>query len=577
MKKKRQGSIRNAIMIPVIALGIVSIVSNFVAILNIRNVNNNATVITDNYMASISDLNTIQTGVQNVHKMGLSHIIATDYDTKITMVENIKAEEEVLEQNLSAYEANITDESSSLYQDMCTNYEAFRAAVRSLVAYSANSDSVAAYACANGDVATYGNAIEQNIADLNAIISADTEAARGQLATVYQSSLTGNIVTIVLGVLVVILALYSVTRRVIKPVKAAEKELAEIITGIDNRNGDLTKRIQIISNDEIAALAGGINTFMEKLQHIFGIISSNSNRMDEVVGEVLESVRTSNDSASDLSALTEELSATMEEVASNASVINDRTNSVNSEVASIADKSGEINRYSKEMKERADQMENAARVNRETTGEKVNEILNVLNQAIEDSKSVDQVNTLTDEILSISGQTNLLALNASIEAARAGEAGKGFAVVAEEIGQLAGSTRETANRIQDINAVVTGAVHNLAEHANSLVTYMNDVILPEFENFVTAGGQYKDDATYIENVMDEFAVKTDQLKDVMGEIAGSIQTITSAIDEGVNGVTGAAQSTQVLVGDMDNISKRMDENHEIAGELKKEAAVFTKL
>ncbi len=577
MKKKRQGSIRNAIMIPVIALGLVSIVSNFVAIQNIRNVNNNATVITDNYMASISDLNTIQTGVQNVHKMGLSHIIATDYDTKITMVESIKAEEEVLEQNLSAYEANITDESSSLYQDMCTNYEAFRAAVRSLVAYSANSDSVAAYACANGDVATYGNAIEQNIADLNAIISADTEAARGQLAAVYQSSLMGNIVTIVLGVLVVIIALYSVTRRVIKPVKAAEKELAEIITGIDNRNGDLTKRIQIISNDEIAALAGGINTFMEKLQHIFGIISSNSNRMDEVVGEVLESVRTSNDSASDLSALTEELSATMEEVASNASVINDRTNSVNSEVASIADKSGEINRYSKEMKERADQMENAARVNRETTGEKVNEILNVLNQAIEDSKSVDQVNTLTDEILSISGQTNLLALNASIEAARAGEAGKGFAVVAEEIGQLAGSTRETANRIQDINAVVTGAVHNLAEHANSLVTYMNDVILPEFENFVTAGGQYKDDATYIENVMDEFAVKTDQLKDVMGEIAGSIQTITSAIDEGVNGVTGAAQSTQVLVGDMDNISKRMDENHEIAGELKKEAAVFTKL
>ena len=55
---------------------------------------------------------------------------------------------------------------------------------------------------------------------------------------------------------------------------------------------------------------------------------------------------------------------------------------------------------------------------------------------------------------------------------------RAFAVVAEEIGQLAGSTRETANRIQDINAVVTGAVHNLAEHANSLVTYMNDVILP---------------------------------------------------------------------------------------------------
>ena len=62
---------------------------------------------------------------------------------------------------------------------------------------------------------------------------------------------------------------------------------------------------------------------------------------------------------------------------------------------------------------------------------KVGNILDVLNKAIEDSKSVDQVNNLTNDILNISSQTNLLALNASIEAARAGEAGKGFAVVAE--------------------------------------------------------------------------------------------------------------------------------------------------
>ena len=229
------------------------------------------------------------------------------------------------------------------------------------------------------------------------------------------------------------------------------------------------------------------------------------------------------------------------------------------------------------MKARADEMEHAAKANRDSTSEKVNEILNVLNQAIEDSRSVDQVNTLTNEILSISSQTNLLALNASIEAARAGEAGRGFAVVAEEIGQLANSSRDTANRIQDINAVVTAAVHNLAENANNLVTYMNDSILPEFEEFVATGGQYKEDATYIESVMNEFAEKTDELKVVMDEIAGSINTITAAIDEGVNGVTGAAESTQVLVEDMDNISKRMDENFEIAGDLKKETSVFTRL
>lgn len=84
-----------------------------------------------------------------------------------------------------------------------------------------------------------------------------------------------------------------------------------------------------------------------------------------------------------------------------------------------------------------------ARSNMESTGTKVNEILEVLNRAIEDSNSVNQVNSLTDDILNIASQTNLLALNASIEATRAGDAGRGFAVVATEISQLAPPVRKS--------------------------------------------------------------------------------------------------------------------------------------
>ena len=229
------------------------------------------------------------------------------------------------------------------------------------------------------------------------------------------------------------------------------------------------------------------------------------------------------------------------------------------------------------MKEHANSMEAAARTNMESTGVKVNEILAVLNQAIEDSNSVNQVNNLTDDILNIASQTNLLALNASIEAARAGEAGRGFAVVATEISQLAAASQEAANRIQQINTVVTNAVHNLADNANGLVQYMNDSILPEFESFVEAGSEYKNKASYIENVMNEFETKTDSLKNTMVEIQTSINTIAHAIEEGANGVSNAADSTQVLVGDMENISSRMDENFEIATDLKKETAIFTKL
>ena len=144
----------------------------------------------------------------------------------------------------------------------------------------------------------------------------------------------------------------------------------------------------------------------------------------------------------------------------------------------IAHKSGEINEFSKEMKANADKMESDARNNMDKTNETIGIILEGLGKAIEDSHSVGQVTSLTNEILNISSQTNLLALNASIEAARAGEAGKGFAVVADEIRGLADSSRETANRIQQINSVVVAAVNNLSDNANELVGYIQNAILP---------------------------------------------------------------------------------------------------
>lgn len=577
MEKRKQGSIRTAIMLPVIILGLVSVLSNIMAVQNIRKVNANATVITEEYMVSVTKLSEIQNETSSIHQLALSHIIATDYNTKITIVESVKQTQDVLEQHLAEYEVYVDAESEAQYTSLLKNYENFERATRNVMAYSANSKDADAYACANGELATAVQGMSANMNALNEAIDAGINEARAQFTATYQSSLVVNSITIILSIATLLIVIYSVTKRVVRPVRATERELMAIIDSIDAKDGDLTKRISIVSNDEIAALAGGINSFMEKLQHIFGVIVSNSHKMEGVVDEVRGSVRTSNDSAADLSALTEELSATMVEVANNTAVINDRANEISQEVIAIADKSDDINGYSKEMKLRADEMERAAKTNSDFISEKVNEILNVLNQAIEDSHSVDQVNILTNEILSISSQTNLLALNASIEAARAGEAGRGFAVVAEEIGQLANSSRDTANRIQDINAVVTEAVHNLAENANNLVTYMNDSILPQFEEFVATGGQYKADATYIESAMNEFAEKTDELKSVMEEIAQSINTITSAIDEGVNGVTGAAESTQVLVGDMDNISKRMDENFAIAGELKNETSIFTRL
>lgn len=575
MQKKARISIKYIILIPVFVLGIVSIFSNIQAILNIKKVNTNATEITDIYMARISELEKIQRETQNLHQMALSHIIATDFNTMVTLVDEIRKEESTVKEYLDAYKQYVSSDDEAFYKQLLSDYEGMNYEIANLMAYSANTQNEAAYALANGAISDYSNSMQNEIDTMVANANVGSEQAKVQLSVTYHAAILRNTVTIIISIVSLLAALFCVFYLVIRKLSIANKELNSIIKGVEQGQGDLTRRVSILSNDEISDLGNGINTFMDKLQNIMKMIIQNSNEMEVVVNEVQESVKASNDSASDLSAVTEELAATMQEVGNSAGAINGNADSVRSEVDNIAEKSNSINNYSKEMKNNADQMESNARNNMKETGAKVKEILDVLNRAIEDSKSVDQVNSLTNDILSISSQTNLLALNASIEAARAGEAGKGFAVVAEEIRQLADSSRQTANRIQEINGVVTEAVHNLSGNANNLVEYLNESILPEFENFVNSGVQYRENATYIQSVMDEFTEKTDALKRATDEIANSISTITDAIEEGAKGVNGAAESTQLLVVDMEKISKRMDQNQKIAAALQKETDVFT--
>lgn len=577
MKKQGRFSTKMIILIPVFVIGIISIISSVLAVKNIRKVNENATQIANGYMVCIADLGSIQTETEKIHRLGLSHIVATDLDSMISLVDVIRAEQTVLDEYLSDFEQFIDDSDRENYEAILSNYEGLKYENANLMAYSANGNKEAAYALANGAISEYADKIDQNITAIQEVVNNNADTAKQQLTKVYKYSLTVSFVTIAVSMASLLFAVFSVLKMVIVPLSKTKNEINEIIDDIDRREGDLTRRVTIMENQEVAAVGSGINLFMGKLQDIFKTIIHNSKRMETVVNEVRESVMTSNSSVSDLSALTEELSATMQEMSDNAALINSNTESVAGEVNQIAERTTEINNYTKEMKGHADSMESAARSNMESTGTKVNEILEVLNRAIEDSNSVNQVNSLTDDILNIASQTNLLALNASIEAARAGDAGRGFAVVATEISQLAAASQEAANRIQQINSVVTQAVHNLADNANGLVQYMNESILPEFEEFVTAGSEYKNKATYIENVMNEFESKTDSLKNTMVEIQRSINTIAHAIEEGAKGVSNAADSTQVLVTDMENISNRMDENFEIATDLKKETAIFTKI
>lgn len=565
------------ILIPVFIVGFVSVISSGLSLKNLSKVNNAASQIVDTSMVGTEMLNDIEMETVNIHTLALSHIISTDLSSMIDIVSEVRNHEEKLKQLLDDYNPYVTLETKRNYRIICENYTSLVKECGNVMAYSAAGKNEEAYKTANGSIAKYTNNIEKAISSMREHVNSVTQEERKSLESTYRASVVTCTFTIAVSIIALLFVVFAVVTMVIKPLLRTQKEINGIIVNIDNKKGDLTQRVTPINNAEVDAVGKGINVFMTKLQAIFKAVVTNSARMERVVDDVRQSVQTSNSSVSDLSALTEELSATMQDISENASVINANTDNVAKEVELIAEKTDELTGYTKDMKAHAQSMESVARTNMESTDRKVSEILEVLQKAIEDSNSVKQVNSLTNDILNIASQTNLLALNASIEAARAGEAGRGFAVVASEISQLAAASQEAANNIQRINAVVTNSVNNLSDNANGLVSYINDSILPEFERFVESGVEYNDKASFIEGTMTDFKEKTDSLKQSMLEISSSINTISHAINEGVNGVVSAADSTQLIVEDMDNISHKMDENYEIADSLKKETSIFIKL
>ncbi len=193
---KHSMGIKFLILFPVLALGIVSILSNITAISNIRNVNGNASAIADGLLPDIQELTDIQQMAQEIHQKSLSHIIATDFDTMIQVVEQIKSQEAELDQRLAAYRTFVNEDNLATYNDLLVHYEELKHAIVHLVACSADSKTAQAYAWANDQVAESSEAMQTDMKLLMEDITLRAGEARMQLDVVYRQSLIGNTITI---------------------------------------------------------------------------------------------------------------------------------------------------------------------------------------------------------------------------------------------------------------------------------------------------------------------------------------------------------------------------------------------
>lgn len=570
-------SVRIYLVIQVLILGICSMVSLAMTGVSLRSVSNVSKNIAQKQINSVSCLDAVKSNVIEMQKEVMSYCLITQDSQRESVVKNITELKNDTESYLKKLNTMLqSDELEKQLDTLDANYRTYEKKVNE-IREIASTDAMTALEDANRTLGKYGTAVE-SMADQ--MIASNDKITKSQVRDFSAKSSRANLVittAFIMVIIIIIAVVLCIELIVIKPLKKIDKELGVIIDEINQDRGDLTKRININRKDEIGKVATNINVFIEKLQTIMQKITSNSKQLDETVGNVVGKVNTANGSACDISAVMEELSATMEEVAATVKNIDENTAVANTKVDKMTVETGNVVDYSNEMNERAIKLQETAQANKDETTKMVGSIIEELKNAMKESKKVEKISQLTSDILSISSQTNLLALNASIEAARAGEAGKGFAVVADEIRELAESSRNTANNIQEINEMVISAVEGLISSSNKIVDYVDETILPDYDDFVSSGKQYNDDSTHIKNIMDEFTGLSNDMQKTIKSMVDAINGITKAVEESADGVTSAAMSVDSLVADMNDVNKEMDINQNVSDKLRKETECFVKL
>ena len=302
--------------------------------------------------------------------------------------------------------------------------------------------------------------------------------------------------------------------------------------------------------DEIGDMATKIHDMRKKLRAMMENLQQTQQVLETNTGNLNQLMKQNSAYAEDNSAATQELAAGMEETSANAAHIVENVGIMRESSDNIQRLAEDGEKNSGQIQERAGEMERISTESRHKTDQMYAVMKQKTDAAVEQAKSVQKINALTDNIKQISSQTNLLALNANIEAARAGEAGRGFAVVASEIGDLATQTLDTVSTIDEIVGEVNSSVSNMTECLTTIMEFLEQTVLGDYEHFAQVGEQYHADADTFQQIMQQTKEAVDALEQHIGEISSTVSEINSMVEQSTDGISGIAEksgSTQNLV------------------------------
>lgn len=310
-----------------------------------------------------------------------------------------------------------------------------------------------------------------------------------------------------------------------------------------------------------------VKDVITKINLTSDIINSNSLSLKDLADLV-------NANSTDNSATTEEIAAGMQETAASTTRVDENINNILLSIDNISNKTKDGQDLAVKIMNKASKLKTDTILASDNGKEMFANVRKETSVAIEKSKDVDKINSLTKTILDISDQTSLLSINASIEAARAGEAGRGFAVVAEQIGHLAYLSAATVENIGTIVEDVNNAVNSMAECLETTLNFLEEKVLEDYSGFISVSDEYNSDADLFEKSMKEIYKSITELESSTTLIADAISGINNTINDSSVGVSNIAEKTSDIVSLTIRTNEMVDESVQNAKELNNIVEVF---